>query len=617
MHPLVPGKARKASSTQQTFRKQPHGPARPGSKPNAISLARKSTDPSISQNASPGHNAAPDTNLKAARKTQSASRLVITSRPYAIAGVAGFHRGAKPPATGLSQLQVERRLKPAPHKNVGDSRTDHGSRRPRDMTSSSRRLDHGSGTKSRARRTTGRAVTQASSSIRRDLLLPNQHRNQVNSALYANIVFGGNSSNKNYKLVTQSSSDEENTTPKPANNVPAGRALGPASAGDDDAVWKTMIAAFGALSLSTVTAAKKRRLPYLRRNVRTSFLRRCQMMGLAVNPVSPQTQSLTILYKIPIDVSENEWDDEVTEYAVHKVKLTPNQLVCPLCDILGRFITREMLEAHLKWDHRDVETIWRKRKNGSWELVLELPGDEVLDDEWEEAASESSHSSSSHPSVRPSTPVNASRVSEIDHGTSQAAPRETTSIEGPIPFFKFKTEHSPTLPSRTASLVPDTFRDSQKVPSARDPLGALGTHPRLSSSVDDDNDSLLGLSCRPCGPRLYDATAKEPISKYGLTSWSLLERDEELFEIDDVRDEEKAMQALWNRWIFFERRHYLLDPRQTVIEYLEAYKCIIMEAAGWKGVRVWLLLLAKHKYLTGDDVVTVMTHYESLADIGP
>jgi hypothetical protein len=159
-------------------------------------------------------------------------------------------------------------------------------------------------------------------------------------------------------------SDEENTTPKPANNVPAGRALGPASAGDDDAVWKTMIAAFGALSLSTVTAAKKRRLPYLRRNVRTSFLRRCQMMGLAVNPVSPQTQSLTILYKIPIDVSENEWDDEVTEYAVHKVKLTPNQLVCPLCDILGRFITREMLEAHLKWDHRDVETIWRKRKNG-------------------------------------------------------------------------------------------------------------------------------------------------------------------------------------------------------------------------------------------------------------
>jgi hypothetical protein len=31
----------------------------------------------------------------------------------------------------------------------------------------------------------------------------------------------------------------------------------------------------------------------------------------------------------------------------------------------------------------------------------------------------------------------------------------------------------------------------------------------------------------------------------------------------------------------------------------------------------WLQLLAKHKYLTGDDVVTVMTHYETLAGIGP
>lgn len=148
----------------------------------------------------------------------------------------------------------------------------------------------------------------------------------------------------------------------------------------------------------------------------------------------------------------------------------------------------------------------------------------------------------------------------MDRGASQAATRETTSIEGPIPVFKFKTECSPTLGSRTASLVPDAFRDPQKAPNPRDPLGALGTHPRLLSSVDDDNDNLLGLSCRPFRPRLFDVIAKDPISRYGLTSWSLLERDEELFEIDDVRDEEKAMQALWSRWIFFKRRclnHYL------------------------------------------------------------
>ena len=139
----------------------------------------------------------------------------------------------------------------------------------------------------------------------------------------------------------------------------------------------------------------------------------------------------------------------------------------------------------------------------------------------------------------------------MDYGTSQqaAGARETTSIEGPTPVVvKLETEHSPTLASRRASLAPDTSRDSpQKAPDARDPLGALG------------NASTRHLSCRPCGPRLFDVIAEHPISEYGLTSWSLLERDEALFEIDNVRDEEKAMQALWNRWIFLKRR-YLKPP---------------------------------------------------------
>ncbi|KAF8480158.1 hypothetical protein DFH94DRAFT_462959 [Russula ochroleuca] len=342
-------------------------------------------------------------------------------------------------------------------------------------------------------------------------------------------------------------------TLKTANNDTSGRVPGPAGAGDNDAVWKTMIASFGALSLSTVTAAKKRRLPFLRRIVRTSFLRRFQMMGLAVNSVSPRTQPLTILYKMPIDISENEWDDEVTEYAVHKVKLTLDQLVCPLCDILGRLNTKEMLEVHLEWDHLEVETSWRKKKNGNWELVVELPSIGVLADEWEEA--ESSRSSSPHPSARLWSPVGTFPVSETDYGGAQAAAHEnTTSIEDSIPVFKFKPEISPTPASRTASLVPGPSRDClQQAPSALDPLGALRTHPDLSSSMRDDNYS-LGFSCRPCGPRLFDLVARDSISDYGLTSWSLLERDEELFEIDDVRDEEKAIQAMWNRWIFFQRR---------------------------------------------------------------
>jgi len=54
-----------------------------------------------------------------------------------------------------------------------------------------------------------------------------------------------------------------------------------------------------------------------------------------------------------------------------------------------------------------------------------------------------------------------------------------------------------------------------------------------------------------------------------------------------------------------------------MIEFVEKFLAVIMKTAGWKGMRVWLLLLAKHKYLTGDDVVAVMSYYETVAGIGP
>jgi len=47
--------------------------------------------------------------------------------------------------------------------------------------------------------------------------------------------------------------------------------------------------------------------------------------------------------------------------------------------------------------------------------------------------------------------------------------------------------------------------------------------------------------------------------------------------------------------------------------FVQKFIEVIMKTAGWKGMRVWLLLLAKHKYLTGDDVVAVMSYYETAA----
>lgn len=62
------------------------------------------------------------------------------------------------------------------------------------------------------------------------------------------------------------------------------------------------------------------------------------------------------------------------------------------------------------------------------------------------------------------------------------------------------------------------------------------------------------FSCRPNGPKLYDILGAKPLDQFGILAWSIIDREEELFEMDGVRDEDKVMQALWCRWIMANRR---------------------------------------------------------------
>ena len=100
----------------------------------------------------------------------AAPPVLITSRPYRIAGVTGFHRGIKLPVTGLAR--PERKLKPTPHKNVGGPSIDHGLNLPSDTNASGRHLN-GTATRGLARRTS--AVAQVTSSRKHNLLV-NQRR---------------------------------------------------------------------------------------------------------------------------------------------------------------------------------------------------------------------------------------------------------------------------------------------------------------------------------------------------------------------------------------------------------------------------------------------------------
>ncbi|KAH9161399.1 hypothetical protein EDB89DRAFT_733538 [Lactarius sanguifluus] len=607
-------KARKTTSALSMLRKQAVQSTQLNNRRgSAHGVASTSTSTKKSTHSDTISQRAPYANPAGARTIPNNPRHLITSRPYSIAGVAGFHRGAKLPVYGASQ--PVRRNKPPPRKSAGGPRLHHLSKKSGGFPVSNQPRN---GTAKGLARRSG-AATRMTSSRKRDLRLLDQQRNQFDSAVYASVIFGKTPQNRRFVAAPESSSDEEKPTVKRPNNdvgAPPGRESGLVADDDgDDAPWRTMMAAFGTLSLSVAAAAHKRRLPFLRRVVKTSFRRRCQRTGIVVDPVSPPTRALTVLYKLAIDVSEDESDNDVTVYSVHKVKLAIDKLLCPLCDTLGSIHSKEMLEAHMEWDHSDVEASWRQKQGGNWELALELRGGEV--DEWEGAESPLRHDFSYPPSpVRPLSPTDTLRGSSVGAGELLPPARETAEATEALEQHDFlKTDFFLSPASHRPSFVSAAVSSSaHRVPETGDPLGPLAVYPYLPTSGDDE--SLL-FSCRPGGPRLFDLISRFSASEYGLTSWSLIERDEELFEIDDMRDEEKAMQALWNRWIFFERRRYLLDPKKTTIAFVDKFLAVIMKTAGWKGMRVWLLLLAKHKYLTGDDVVEVMSYYETAAGIGP
>lgn len=60
-------------------------------------------------------------------------------------------------------------------------------------------------------------------------------------------------------------------------------------------------------------------------------------------------------------------------------------------------------------------------------------------------------------------------------------------------------------------------------------------------------------SARPGGPKLYDLLNTLSLEPFGLMTWFIVDKEEDIFELDDVRDEDKVMQALWARWMLLNR----------------------------------------------------------------
>lgn len=85
-----------------------------------------------------------------------------------------------------------------------------------------------------------------------------------------------------------------------------------------------------------------------------------------------------------------------------------------------------------------------------------------------------------------------------------------------------------------------------------DPLGPAARPPYLPAKSEYGGPDIY-YSRRPDGPRIYDLLGTLPMECFGVLAWAVLDKEEEIFESDDMKDEHKVMHALWARWIILNR----------------------------------------------------------------
>ena len=122
-----------------------------------------------------------------------------------------------------------------------------------------------------------------------------------------------------------------------------------------------------------------------------------------------------------------------------------------------------------------------------------------------------------------------------------------------LPLSSSTRERSTTAVSTTTSTTrtPRLARYPTPPPSS-DPLGPAARPPYLPAKSEYGGPD-ISYSCRPNGPCLYDILNTLPMEPFGVLAWDVLDREDEIYDSDNVKDEYKVMHALWARWIVLNR----------------------------------------------------------------
>ena len=105
----------------------------------------------------------------------------------------------------------------------------------------------------------------------------------------------------------------------------------------------------------------------------------------------------------------------------------------------------------------------------------------------------------------------------------------------------------------TTTLRPDRPTRYPTPPPADNLLGPAAQPPYLPAKSEYAEGLIVHRSYRPGGPCLFDLLNTLPLAQFGVLDWEILDREEEIYESDDVREEYKVMHALWARWIMLNR----------------------------------------------------------------
>lgn len=188
---------------------------------------------------------------------------------------------------------------------------------------------------------------------------------------------------------------------------------------------------------------------------------------------------------------------------------------CPICRLHLPFQTKEMLELHLDQDHAEIRTNWAE-------------GDEKV------------------------SCSNIYRSFVHGHQTiwrlELLVPRKTEHVDGQDELVEVLPPHVHMSPTPEPAIPPPP-----------NPFGPTARFPFLPAKSEYRGPDVT-YSVRFGGPKVYDLLGTLPMESYGVLAWHVLDREEEIFESDDIPDEHKVMHALWARWIFHKRQ--VLPPQQ-------------------------------------------------------